>query len=421
MSSPVIVVVDFNGTEAWGRQLKAILEKLPVEDLRVRYASHRGPNIATAVQSVPSWLSEEHPDEAFLVLDRQLQRECPTLLKGLVERHSPTFVVLDQNDPQLTLKILQAGACDFLLPPLLEANVVPRALFWLKRLPTNGPASSLNEQLAINELLGESAVLQDELNKIPLVAACDASVLIMGETGTGKELCARAIHWRSCRSGKPFVAMNCGLIPGGLVENELFGHKAGAFTGAGESARGLIRAAEKGTLFLDELDALPAITQVKLLRFLQDKSYRPLGATRFVKADIRIMAATNCDLEQRVKERRFREDLYYRLNVVRLTMPPLRARDGDIPLLAQHFLRKYASEYGKSACQFGPGVMAKLTAYHWPGNVRELENVIARALVLSPRDSLEIADMVLPNVPQEGLAASFREEKAKLVQAFEKA
>src|SRR5207249_2674934 len=205
----------------------------------------------------------------------------------------------------------------------------------------------LKEKLGLQQFLGESAAFVNELKKIPAIARHGASVLISGETGTGKEMFARAVHYLSPRSGKPFVAVNCGAIPVELMENELFGHATGAFTGASSTTAGLVREADGGTLFLDEIDALPLPAQVKLLRFLQEQEYRPLGSAKVCKSDVRIITASNADFAEALRLGRFRQDLYYRLAVIPLSLPPLRERIGDVPLLARHFLEKYSAAFDK--------------------------------------------------------------------------
>jgi DNA-binding NtrC family response regulator len=259
------------------------------------------------------------------------------------------------------------------------------------------------------------------VEKIRVIANCDANILISGETGTGKELCARAIHYYSSRVQKSFVPVNCGALPTELVENELFGHKRGAYTGAATAELGLIQEADGGTLFLDEIDCLPANAQVKLLRFLQEKEYRPLGSAKLRRADTRVIAATNLDLHDAVRSGRLRQDLYYRLNVIPVALPPLRERRGDVPLLARHFLGKYNAEFSKEITDFTERAVEKLVGYDWPGNVRELEHVVERAVALAPRPRIEETDLVMPNGthPQPG-QETFREAKTKLIRQFEK-
>jgi DNA-binding NtrC family response regulator len=270
-------------------------------------------------------------------------------------------------------------------------------------------------------LLGVSRVFLEAISKIPKFARCDASVFITGETGTGKEMCARAIHHLGPRADRPFVPVNCGAIPSELVENELFGHDAGAFTGASSAVRGLVHDAEGGTLFLDEIDSLPLQTQVKFLRFLQDQEYRPLGARKTSRADLRIIAACNADLEGDVRSRRFRSDLFYRLNVLPLNLPALRDRKEDIPLLTRHFVAKSARELSKPVKELSRTALEKLLVYEWPGNVRELENIIARAMVLSEQPMITGEDICLLGPRPAGEAMSFKSLKAHAIAEFETA
>jgi len=279
---------------------------------------------------------------------------------------------------------------------------------------------TLKEKLGLQQLVGESPAFLAEMKKLRAVARCDVNVLISGETGTGKELCARAIHYLSPRTHKPFIPVNCGAIPAELVENELFGHERGAFTDASTSQCGLIHEAEGGTLFLDEIDCLPALAQVKLLRFLQEKEYRRLGSTKTYQADVRIITATNSGLEETVRTGKLRRDLYYRLNVLLLTLPPLRERREDIPRLARHFLAKYAAEFNKQVTDFSADAIPALVVYEWPGNVRELEHIVEQAVVLSEQEVIHKADIVLPRVETPPHQGSFREAKAKVIAQFER-
>jgi two-component system response regulator AtoC len=271
-------------------------------------------------------------------------------------------------------------------------------------------------------MVGISGPFRRVLARIPLLAASDATVLVTGETGTGKELAARAVHYHSRRKGKPFVPVNCGALPDPLLENELFGHAKGAYTDASAPAEGLIAEADGGTLFLDEVDALSPSAQVKLLRFLQDRTYRTLGSAKSRAADVRIVGATNEDLRALVRARRFREDLFYRLDVLALHMPPLRERIEDIPLLAQHFLGRYGAQSERPKVGLAPAAIRKLTAYAWPGNIRELEGAIHRAIVLGRSETLQPEDVDLPGMdvaPDPG-GGSFREAKARAVEQFER-
>jgi formate hydrogenlyase transcriptional activator len=250
------------------------------------------------------------------------------------------------------------------------------------------------------EIVGSSPQLTSVLHTIDRVAPTDTTVLILGETGTGKELIARAIHSRSPRHKHPLVKVNCGAIAAGLIESELFGHVKGAFTGALDRRTGRFELADKGTIFLDEVGELPLDMQVKLLRVLQEQEFEPVGSSRTVKVDVRIIAATNRNLEQEVTAGRFRADLYYRLNVLPIRVPSLRERRTDIPQLAMFFIQRHAKRIGRTIEGVTKDSMERLTRYAWPGNVRELENVIERALVLSGSGLLDIGRDFLPAVPE---------------------
>jgi formate hydrogenlyase transcriptional activator len=237
--------------------------------------------------------------------------------------------------------------------------------------------------MAISELIGSSPKFRAVLSDINMVAPVDCAVLMRGETGTGKEVIAQAIHDASPRRQNRFVAINCAAIPAALLESELFGHERGAFTGAVAQAMGRFQAADRGTLFLDEIGDLPLDLQPKLLRVLQEQQFERLGGSRTVQVNVRVIAATNQDLWRMVQERTFRADLYYRLNVFPITLPPLRERADDIPLLAAHFVRKFAERQGKSISHIPEDVMEVLKSHHWPGNIRELQNFIERAVIMT--------------------------------------
>jgi two-component system response regulator GlrR len=243
-----------------------------------------------------------------------------------------------------------------------------------------------------NGLIGESGVFQNMLAAINKIAGYDATVLITGETGSGKELAARAIHYQGRRADKPFIPVNCGALPDHLLENELFGHCKGAYTDAREAQNGLIAQAEGGTLFLDEVDALSPKAQVSLLRFLQDGKYRPLGGSRLLSADVRILAASNDDLQALVNQDRFRADLHYRLNVMELAVPPLRERGDDIVMLARHFINEAACRYNMVQLELHPDTLPWLAHQPWPGNVRELQNRIQREFLMCDGPDLLIGD-----------------------------
>lgn len=269
-------------------------------------------------------------------------------------------------------------------------------------------------------IIGQNPAFLTALHELPKFARCDATLLVKGETGTGKEVIARAVHYLSPRAGKPFVPVNCGAIPVDLLENEFFGHESGAFTSANTSRVGVVQEAEGGTLFLDEIDALPQAAQVKLLRFLQDGQFRPLGAERSRRGDVRVIAASNTDFDEALKSGRFRKDLYFRLNVLSLTLPPLRERADDVLLLARHFLKKYAQKFSAPARDFAPAARIKLGCYDWPGNVRELENVIERAVILSENSLIAPHDIRWQDAGPPTVHAGFNECKAMAIEQFER-
>ena len=256
----------------------------------------------------------------------------------------------------------------------------------------------LEERYRFENIIAKSPKMQRVIEVIKVVGKSNATVLITGDTGTGKELVARAIHSQSHRQGKPFVAVSCAALPESLLESELFGHEKGSFTGAYTQKKGKFEVANRGTLFLDEIGEMSANIQVHLLRVLEEKEFTRVGGNELVKVDVRVISATNRDVKQAVANGQFREDLYYRLNVVNIELPPLRQRREDIPLLAQHFLKKFAVENQKEITDFSPEATDFLLKYEWPGNVRELENAIERAVILAKNSCIEVADLSQQNL-----------------------
>jgi len=289
---------------------------------------------------------------------------------------------------------MRAGASDYLTKPLNTEElllVIERELERRKlRRETKDLRERLNERYRFENIIGSSPEMQQVFKTIAQVAQSRATVLITGESGTGKELVAAAIHHRSPRSTGPFVKLHCAALAENLLESELFGHERGAFTGADRRREGRFEQANSGTLFLDEISEISQATQVKLLRVLQEREFERVGGNQTVQVDVRLIAATNRDLKQMVNEGKFREDLYYRLNVVNLRMPALRERASDIPLISMHFLHKYADENGKTIERFSDAALERIAGYGWPGNVRELENVIERATVLCDGAAIEV-------------------------------
>ena len=294
---------------------------------------------------------------------------------------------------------VRTGAYDFLTKPFASVDAVAISVSKAaERRRLIARARHLEQELergggaGFADLVGTSAAMRDVYRLVEGVSAAQSTVLVLGESGTGKELVARAIHRRSARAERPFVAVNCSAVPDALIESELFGHVRGAFTSAVASRAGLFELADKGTLFLDEIGDLSLAAQVKLLRALQEGEIKRVGASETKIVDVRVIAATNVDLREKIAAGRFREDLFYRLDVIAVHLPPLRERREDVPLLAQHFLQKYARKMGKDVRRIAPEALAVLGAHPWPGNVRQLENAIERAVVLAPRDELVLAD-----------------------------
>ncbi|HEX2878431.1 MAG TPA: sigma-54 dependent transcriptional regulator [Polyangiaceae bacterium] len=309
----------------------------------------------------------------------------------------PVIVITAFGSLDTAIAAIRAGAYDFVPKPFeidslvvaLERAIQHRALRQeVKRLRQEVSAAH-----RLEELMGSSTAMRVVYDVVERVRESDASVLLTGESGTGKELVARALHRRSLRKDAPFVAINCAALPESLLESELFGHARGAFTDAKAARAGLLVQATGGTLFLDEIGELPLTLQPKLLRALQERTVRPLGSESEVPFDVRLIVATNRDLETAMTEQRFREDLYYRINVLHVALPPLRARGNDVLLLAQHFVERFAGAAGRHITGISPSAAAKLLAYTWPGNVRELQNCIERAVALAQYDLIAVEDL----------------------------
>jgi two-component system response regulator HydG len=301
---------------------------------------------------------------------------------------------------ETALEALKAGAYDYLTKPFDDVELVARAVGKAaERKRLFDRTRELEHELRAREgappdgLVGNSGAIREVTRMVEAVAYSSATVLVHGESGTGKELVARALHARSPRRSQPFVALNCGALTETLLESELFGHVKGAFTGAQRDQKGLFEAADGGTIFLDEIGDIPPATQVRLLRVLQEGELKRVGAADAVRVDVRVIAATHRDLPKLVRAGRFREDLFYRLNVIAIPLPPLRERIEDVPLLAHHFLRRYAERLAKKVRTLAPEAVELLCGYRWPGNVRELENAIERAVVLCRGDTITPADL----------------------------
>ena len=308
------------------------------------------------------------------------------------------IIITGQGEKDNALKAVAEGAYDFFIKPihLDELKVVIKRAFYVSQLEReNRVLQQQGAGLPFAEMLGRSPQMEEVITTIRKVATTDVSVLINGESGTGKELVARAIHQHSNRSSGPFVVINCGAIPENLLESELFGHEKGSFTGAHMQRRGLIEMAQGGTLFLDEIGELPLGLQVKLLRFLQEQTIERVGGRVQISIDARVLAATNQDLQKAVAEGRYREDLFFRLGVITIALPPLRNREGDLLLLANAFLQRYAQEARRKITGFTQQAVRAMSQYAWPGNIRELENRIRRAVIMAEGAKINPLDLEL--------------------------
>ncbi len=337
---------------------------------------------------------------------------------------APILAVLPESPDEGLLSIASQTADDFICCPVREGELRHRVdrLLAAERWKWQPVCDRLTKEMGLAQLVGRSPRLTEVVEKIPFIAASDVPVLIAGETGTGKELCAHAIHHLSKRRHSPFIPVECGAIPDPLAENELFGHARGAYTGAQHDQKGLAGLAEGGTLFLDEIDALSLTAQAKLLRFLQNGIYRALGAERFIQSDVRVISATNCDLEFSIRQKEFRSDLYFRLNVLQISLPSLRERPEDIRLLAQHFLDSFTSANSATRGCFSPGALSLLERHDWPGNVRELRNVVQRAVVFSSGGEILPCHITISGSAHASTqpAANFRQARQQTIEVFER-
>jgi putative PEP-CTERM system response regulator len=347
-----------------------------------------------------------------------------------IDPTTPVIIMTAYGTIESAVRAVKLGAHDFITKPfdLDYLLLMVSRLMRSQRLVRENEAlrAELGERAGAPQIIGRSPAFLKTIDEVRQVSDSDATVLLLGESGTGKELLARAIHALSPRQGRPFVAINCAAIPETLIENELFGHERGAYTGAERRRPGKFELANRGTLFLDEIADLPPALQAKLLRVLQERRFERVGGTRTIHVDVRIIAATNQDLRRLVQQRRFREDLYYRVNVFPITIPPLRERPEDIPLLAEHFADRFSREMRKGRTVFSPEAMRRLQEYAWPGNVRELQNCIERAVILAGGgeirpEHLGFSDLGVPEVdlariPLEGTLAEAAQRAKQYVE-----
>lgn len=355
------------------------------------------PGVRSAIESL-----QQNPQPYPLVLTDLVMPDGSGMdvLRAAKARSSATEVIVmtAHSTVEAAIDAMKTGAYDFITKPFSTAEVAALAAKALEKssiVIENRRLRAHIERLESTDrdIFGTSAAMQRVADLVAKVASTRTTILITGESGTGKERIARALHDRSDRRDRPFLVVNCGALPEALMESELFGHEKGSFTGAGARALGLFREADGGTVLLDEVGELPASLQVKLLRVLQERKVRPVGSALEVPVDVRVLAATNRDVEADVQQGKFRQDLYYRLNVIRIELPPLRERPGDISRLAERFVKRFASELGKDVRGLTPDTLRALDAYSFPGNVRELENMVERAVALASGPSIGLGDL----------------------------
>ncbi|MEI6083981.1 MAG: sigma-54 dependent transcriptional regulator [Verrucomicrobiota bacterium] len=348
-------------------------------------------------------VKEQTPD--LVISDIEMPAGKPVGITLLLEikdhdRGIPVVMITGHGTKERAVAALRAGAQDFIEKPFHIDEIIKRidnALLLRegrRALQENATLKKhLRDKFQIESMVGNTPAMQSVYRMIRRVADTEATVLILGESGTGKELVAKALHQTSRRAALPFIAVNCAAMPEHLLESELFGHRKGAFTGAAFDKPGLFQAAAGGTIFLDEIGSMPVNLQGKLLRFLQEKEVRRVGENETITVDVRVLAATNESLEAKIRDKSFREDLYYRLNVIPVQLPPLRQRPDDISLLAAHFLKAFAARPGNSLCRLSNEAACRLQTYDWPGNVRELQNAIERACILCEANVIEVHDL----------------------------
>ena len=387
MKERILVVDD---EQSHRTMLKAVLTK-------------EGYDISEADDGISAVKAVESESFDLILMDIRMTDMDGIEAMGQIKKMSPSIPVIMMTayaSIKAAVEALKSGAYDYLTKPLDidELKILIKKALEHYRLQEENVF--LKERLAdrfdFSKIIGKSRRMKELFENLSLIAPSDATILIYGESGTGKELVANAIHQNSPRAQKPFIKVSCAALPETLLESELFGHERGAFTGALARKAGRFQLADGGTLFLDEVNVMSATTQVKLLRVLQEREFEPLGSTKTIHVDIRLITATNKELEAEVKEGRFREDLFYRLNVVPIHLPPLRERKEDIPLLAEHFFRLYQEKNKKSIKGFLPKTIDTLMRYDWPGNIRELENVIERAILLCRSEYITPKDLPPP-------------------------
>ncbi len=395
------------------RGLQAQMRWAMADDFAVHIAKDRAEATAVMAQHMPR----------LVVLDLGLPPDPAGATEGLavldhiVERYPGTKVIVASGNADRinAMKAISSGAYDYFSKPVEvdELKLILERAWQLHLLEEDNRRLSQMARGPIEGVIAASTSMINICRMVERVAPTDVSLLLMGESGTGKEVIARALHRLSLRAKGPLIAVNCAAIPDALLESELFGHERGAFTGAVKQTRGKVEQANGGTLFLDEIGDMPLPLQAKLLRFLQDRIFQRVGGREDLSVDIRVISASNCDLQQMIKNGAFREDLFFRLNEVKVVLPPLREREGDAVLIACTLLQRFAQIYKKGHLDFSPGALTAITRYDWPGNVRELENRIKRAVVLGRGNRVTAEDLDLGIKVDEEETASLREVRRK--------
>ena len=394
-----------------------------------RILVHAGFEVEVAASAEEAEHLLESESFSVLVADLVMPGKDGISLARAARRRSPNLAVLvitAHPTVEAAMRATREGACDFIPKPftMRELEVAIERALQLNTLRSENERlkRQIEASARLDTIVGDSPAIRQVCELIQRVANTDASVLIAGESGTGKELVARSVHANSSRRAQPFIAIDCGAVPDTLIESELFGAERGSYTGAVARRAGVLESAHGGTIFLDEISNLPMPMQVKLLRVLQERTLRRIGGTAEISVNVRVVAASNQNLAALVREGRFRSDLYYRLKVVEIELPPLRDRPGDIPLLAQHFVRELAARHGGAVSGVSSAALLFLSRYHWPGNVRELRNVLERAMLLSESNQVMPVDLpeeIVEAPSSPALDGDFNSAKKRAVNEFE--
>lgn len=416
MENPSILIINLSCSQIEGQLINELNLVEGIEYFVLNYSDYRSIDLRFSPSLIIVIVNKNDHE----ILDSETLNELPTIYPA-----TPIISIIDTQLGFEKFRECQKFSWGFLTTPLSSNDIKLLINWYAKNYRENPeiPFELLLKQQSINDFyIGKSKAALEIIHKINQIASYNITVLLQGETGTGKELCAKLIHYLSNRSQNPFVAVNCGAVPVDLFENELFGHKKGAYTHAETTENGLVFSANKGTLFLDEIEALPLSAQVKLLRFIEEKTYRPLGQNSSISADIRLIAATNKDLKDLIIRGNFREDLFFRLSSICISVPSLREKREDIPLLVDHFIKRFSTLYEKEVLGIKPDALMKLVLHNWSGNVREMENIIRQAVIMNNNEwiGVENLDFNIYSTNQIIFPGSFQKEKMNNIKNFEK-